>query len=99
MKRLAAKATPQHLEKRILLPLDLYTWACEDIKDIHPIWVAKTDVAVKRERLSDRYEKALAIPGIRGFHNFEPMSSSSVSVGYTGFSEDIFVLFVCLFVS
>ena len=79
VKRLTARASLQRpFNDQILSAQDMYKFCKEDIKGIKFFFIAKEDMTKTREALCNRYVSAKTVPGTRGFHQFVPLSSSSI---------------------
>ena len=73
VKKLARlEAKRRHVTNQMLTPFDLFVWAKKAIPAIEFIYVPAADIEKWTRKLERRLKRAVAIPGTRSFHCYQP---------------------------
>ena len=87
VKRIVANASlKRDLKDQILSPQDMFNFCRDNILNITFKFISQDEVNDTRDFLTSRFEGILRIPETRSFHEFIPLSKSSIQVKRT--SED-----------
>ena len=93
VKRLVRRASLQAVTTgHILTPQDFYTWASENIKNIHFFFVSSEEVNNHKHTIENRMQEAKTVKGSRSHHKFVPVSKHELQM-YRFSSDDASTVF------
>ena len=88
VKRLATHASLRRpLKEQIITAINLYDYCMTSIKGINFAFISNEELAEVRKEMKSRLDVAKTVPGTRSFHQFQPLSSSTIGAKYVSTDE------------
>jgi len=76
----------------ILNPMDLCTWASQNIEGIHFLYCSKEEVKLHSDELTDRFEQAHTVAGTHDNHCYIPVGRGSLKVSCISGDDAFFIV-------